>query len=99
MDYEDHRNAQIRAEFARKRRNRFLILIPAVAAMLVAVSARGNGAVLGIPVKALMPTILVLVVAAIAFSLYNWRCPACSRYLGRTFNPKFCPRCGVQLHD
>jgi rubrerythrin len=41
----------------------------------------------------------MVVAGALIFSFVNWRCPACTRYLGRGWNPKFCPKCGVQLRD
>lgn len=28
-----------------------------------------------------------------------WKCPSCRAFLGRVSNPKFCPRCGVQLAE
>jgi len=31
------------------------------------------------------------------FSLYNWRCPACNKYLGKQRSPKYCSKCGVAL--
>jgi hypothetical protein len=34
---------------------------------------------------------------AIIVSLFNWRCPACRRYLGRSLWPAYCSRCGVRL--
>jgi hypothetical protein len=40
---------------------------------------------------------LIPVAALVAFSLKSWRCPACSRYFGKEFNPSCCPKCGVQL--
>ncbi len=36
-------------------------------------------------------------VAILMFVSWNWRCPACGRFLGRVRNPKFCPNCGVAL--
>ena len=38
----------------------------------------------------------VVFVVAI-FSFFNYRCPACQGYLGRTIRPPFCPHCGVRL--
>ena len=32
-------------------------------------------------------------------AMIEWRCPACSRYLGHRFNPEYCPRCKVQLRS
>ena len=48
------------------------------------------------------PVIVVSILGAafvsyLLFTLRNWRCPACDRYLGKGFNPSFCPKCGVQL--
>jgi hypothetical protein len=41
--------------------------------------------------------IVLPVAAALAFSFYNWRCPACKAYLGRSWNPKHCQHCGIEL--
>jgi rubrerythrin len=43
------------------------------------------------------PVIVALVVGALVFSLKNWRCPACDKYLGKGISPSFCPKCGVAL--
>lgn len=41
--------------------------------------------------------LLILVLPLAAFSLWNWRCPACGGWFWRAWNPKFCVKCGVQL--
>jgi len=33
------------------------------------------------------------------FTFKNWRCPACNKSLRRTWNPRNCPICGIQLRD
>jgi predicted RNA-binding Zn-ribbon protein involved in translation (DUF1610 family) len=33
----------------------------------------------------------------LVFSLRNWRCPACNKYLGKGTLPHYCPNCGVEL--
>ena len=38
-----------------------------------------------------------VVVGLLVFSLVNWRCPACNRYLYKDIYPRHCSRCGVQL--
>ena len=40
-----------------------------------------------------------LVVGVLAFSLWNWRCPACRRSLGRGMSPRFCRHCEQQLRE
>ena len=44
--------------------------------------------------------VLIFIVAFIGlliFSLTNWRCPACNKYLGKALNPRICSKCGVAL--
>lgn len=41
---------------------------------------------------------LAMGLAAI-FSLFNWRCPSCKKYLGRKMNQYYCPHCGVKLRE
>jgi len=33
------------------------------------------------------------------FTFKNWRCPACNKSLRRTWNPRNCPICGIELRD
>ena len=40
---------------------------------------------------------IVTIAAFVAFSFFNWRCPACKKYLGRSYGMKNCPSCGVKL--
>ncbi len=43
------------------------------------------------------PSMIIVLVGLVAFSFFNWRCPACQAYLGKGWNPKFCVRCGEPL--
>jgi hypothetical protein len=38
-----------------------------------------------------------IVVGVVIFSFINYRCPACSAYLGRGLKPSYCRRCGARL--
>jgi hypothetical protein len=42
---------------------------------------------------------LVMVAINVIAELANWRCPHCHIFLGMVFNPKYCPRCGIQLRQ
>ena len=33
----------------------------------------------------------------LALIFLEWRCPGCGAYLGRSFSPEQCPRCGANL--
>ena len=52
---------------------------------------------MGVPADTLFIAAMIGLAAAILFSLWNWRCPSCGKYLGRATNPSFCPKCGVKL--
>jgi len=43
------------------------------------------------------PSMVIVLGGLVAFSFFNWRCPACQTYLGKGWNPKFCARCGEAL--
>ncbi|MGB3095290.1 MAG: hypothetical protein WBB46_00970 [Candidatus Deferrimicrobiaceae bacterium] len=99
MQYTEGQKAEIRALFAVKRRRQHLISLPLIALIMgFAFLENGNArAILGIPASMVLPGFLSILAGAIVVSLYNWRCPACKRYLGKQRNPKFCSKCGVAL--
>jgi hypothetical protein len=91
--------AQILGAFSRRRRNQLLLLGALMPITIGALLYQRHvvGTVLGMPAQLGAPIFLVLVVGSVLFSLWNWRCPACGGYLGRSLNPKYCPSCGVRL--
>jgi len=99
--YTPQQKAEFKAEFAVRRRRRWLGVAVIFIAVLVVVLTgnRIGGPLLGIGAAVWQPVGVVVVLGAVVFSLINWRCPACGRYLGRTINPAFCPRCGIALRD
>ena len=42
-------------------------------------------------------TQLVLIAAFIGFSVFNWRCPSCKKYLGHNISRQRCKQCGTRL--
>lgn len=99
MEYTEGQKAEIRTLFAAKRRRQILVSLPLIVLIVgFAFLEKGaSGAILGIPASMAFPGFLAMVAGAIVFSLYNWRCPACNRYLGKQRNPKFCSKCGAAL--
>jgi hypothetical protein len=88
-------------DFQRRRRNQLLSITPflgVLAAMLFSGSTDLSD-LLGITNQALVPIIGGAILSFFAYSLYNWRCPACNRYLGQRMNPKQCSGCGIRLSD
>ena len=51
----------------------------------------------GVPADRWRLYVLAYVGLTVLFSLANWRCPACHRFLGRYGNPRFCSKCGAPL--
>lgn len=92
---------RIVAEFARRRRRQLIATAPTLAIifLLLIMKREPHPQILGVSADRLVLFAMGGIVAAIAFSLWNWRCPACSRYLGRTTNPAFCSKCGAKLRQ
>ena len=93
---------EVQAKFAnRRRRQRLASWALGVAAVLAIEGIRGPDGILGhmleLNVSVLTIPSLGLFLAAIVFTYFNWRCPACGLFLGRNGSPQFCPGCGQQL--
>ena len=99
MQYTREQLSTFKESFTARRRRQLMVAIPVIAVMVVvAVASDGSRSSLaGIPVGILGTVGILFVVGALGYSFYNWRCPACNRYLGKTINPKFCSKCGTPL--
>jgi Mn2+/Fe2+ NRAMP family transporter len=40
---------------------------------------------------------ILVILAFINFTAFNWRCPACKKYMGNDMNPRGCKKCGARL--
>ena len=94
MNYTQEQLSGFKQEFAKKRQRQFLVGGLTVLAFLSLVLLQRNGMVTGAPLALVW---IAGVAVAVLFSWQNWRCPACGKYLGRSGNLAFCPRCGVAL--
>ena len=97
MQHTEGQKAGFKKQFAIRRRKQILLAIPLVAVVVLLVFSEGKDAVLGVPLAVVGPAAVVLILGGLGFSLYNWRCPACNKYLGKAISPKFCAKCGVEL--
>jgi O-antigen/teichoic acid export membrane protein len=99
MHLTEIQKSEIQREFVRRRRKQLVlsaVFIPIIFAVLL--FQRGMvGTIFGVRAQVASPAFLVLAVGALLFSLRNWRCPACSKSLGRGINPRNCPNCGTKL--
>lgn len=99
MQYVEQQLTELKAEFAKRRKRQLLATIPIVAVFVLAMVMRRGGEIsfLGVPTSVILGVVFALVLGSIAFSLWNWRCPGCNRYLGKGISPSFCSKCGVPL--
>ena len=40
---------------------------------------------------------LIVIIAFIGFTAFNWRCPSCNKYLGSNIHRHTCKKCGSRL--
>jgi hypothetical protein len=86
-------------EFRRRRTKQLLITgvaIPVIFALFWLREHPSQG-LAGLSAQSAAIVLFAVMLGLVVFSLGNWRCPACSGYLGKGINPKFCARCGAQL--
>jgi len=89
------------AAFKRRRRRQLALLVPVLLAFvcIVALAQIEGDTIFGLPTVLIFAICLVVIVVGVIFSFFNWRCPACNSYLGRSLSPKFCWNCGVPLTE
>jgi hypothetical protein len=99
MEYTEQQIAHFKTEFARRKRNQLIAAAPVVLIMVVVVLFRQQvePVLEGLPSAISGAGLLIVFGGLIAFSLRNWRCPACNSYLGRSTSMHHCPKCGVAL--
>jgi hypothetical protein len=49
------------------------------------------------PREIISKTQIVLIVVFVGFSVFNWRCPSCKKYLGNNIGRQKCRQCGTRL--
>src|SRR5438046_9787549 len=65
-----------------------------IALVILGVAAAAAAALLGLPQEVPYTSAFLFVLAAIAFSRFNWRCPVCGTHLSG-MNPNTCTHCNV----
>tara|TARA_Y100000768_G_C23953959_1_gene671732 strand:+ start:600 stop:1085 length:486 start_codon:yes stop_codon:yes gene_type:complete len=89
----------IKATF-KKRKNRQIVLavflIPIIG-FLFSLKRHKDFTLWGIDYDQLGLAALAIIIPAVIFSIVNWRCPNCNKYLGKGINPNHCSKCGANL--
>lgn len=91
--------SELRQEYARRRRRQWTIVIPVVVIVAIAMQmVDAHETYLGLSSTVVLLIGLAIILGAGAYSIYNWRCPACSTFVGRG-NPMYCQECEFKLKD
>lgn len=91
---------EIIESFRLRRTRQWMATVPTVLviALMFWIRDSGQAYVMGYDKSTVLEVGIGVILVALVFSLINWRCPACNKYLGKGPNPKFCSKCGVQLN-
>lgn len=86
-------------EFRRRRKRQLSVSLPFLLIFIASLWLRDHPeqTPLGMTGNSFVVVFLAAIAGILIFSFKNWRCPACDGYLGKGFNPSFCPKCGAQL--
>lgn len=99
IELTEEQKQEIKNTFKTRRNRQLMVSAPMIVIIVGAAFFQGTrqtGA-LGFSEDAAGIIFVAIVLAVLAFSFGNWRCPSCNKYLGKTVNPKFCAKCGVPL--
>ena len=102
MPYSAFQEAEIKREFAtRRRRQSWIVAGFALPVVLLAIASRNHPGpideLMGVPIKLWLLGVLAFMAVLVVLSFRNWRCPACGGPLSRTFQHLSCRRCGAVL--
>jgi hypothetical protein len=92
------REERIIRAFARKKKMRYRLIIATGIVLIISIIVKAKQLTIGsLSASNLALTLLGAVVLILVYAYFDWRCPACNKYFGRTGNPGQCPHCGVKL--
>lgn len=90
---------QIKEEFAKRKKRQYILSLPIILILVFAmlVSKHSEIEIFGLPNGIMVGLAFALVLVFVVFTIRNWRCPACDKYLGRSISMDYCPKCGVKF--
>ena len=95
MNQSDQPGRTFKQQFAIRKRRQLIVtglLLASFAMVVISPQSPADDAF-----RSAKSTYVVFAAGALLFSMWNWRCPACNRYLGREVSPNFCSKCGAHL--
>jgi RsiW-degrading membrane proteinase PrsW (M82 family) len=95
----DQKNEKIIQSFKKKKKKQLAIIIAVFAMAFFAIWFSNNRD--RFPDETIRMiiaySICAITLGGLILSYFNWRCPACGKYLGRAFELKKCRKCGARL--
>ena len=89
---------QIMRDYSVKRKRQLIAIAAAIGILLLLALVYKRPDLLGEFSKKNLVIVQILVILAfINFSAYNWTCPSCRKYLGSDLNRSVCKKCGAKL--
>ena len=93
-----HNPDQIRRQFWAIQLRQFLGLMASIALLFLVGYLYKRTGLLGENAKEMTFGLVAIVIAAfLGFSVMNWRCPVCGKYMGANIHRNVCKKCGTQL--
>ena len=93
-EWSGERRCELRQSLEERRRRQTLAVRVFAGAVLALVA---SGVLLRLPAEWWIPAVGIVALAAVAFRLVNWKCPACGERLPTRRSPDVCPECGLPL--
>ncbi|NWF99093.1 MAG: hypothetical protein HXY52_09225 [Nitrospirae bacterium] len=85
-------------EFRIKKNRQYLAIAITLLLLVVCILVYKRSDIFGVVSKnAILSAQLIIIALFIIFSIINWRCPFCNRYLGHDINRQRCSKCGKRL--
>ena len=102
MKDEDHiQSIEITRQFKAKKRRQyiwFLLMIILIILGKFPTFDHGRSGEAGVLIQVISWLIPLAGIGIFVYALYfDWRCPKCGGWLGKSILPKYCPHCGVAL--
>ncbi len=89
---------RIKREFGVRQSRQFLAIAVTLVLLLFLTLLHKRADLFGeLPKQTILAAQIVVIAAFIGFSAFNWRCPACKKYLGADIGRRICRRCGSRL--
>ncbi len=95
---ENKERIEYRARYAVIRsRQRIAVLLAFTCVAFLALISKYPGLFFELPKHWVIRIQVLIILVFVNFTAWNWRCPACKKYLGHDIGRKVCPQCGEAL--